>query len=34
MKHDPDRIVDVILFVADVAIVAGLFLAVAQAIGL
>lgn len=34
MKHDPDRMTDAILFVADIAIVAGLFLAVAQAIGL
>ena len=34
MKHDPDRMVDVILFVADAMIVSGLFLAVAQAIGL
>lgn len=34
MRHDPDRMVDAILFATDVAIVAGLFLAVAQAIGL
>lgn len=34
MRHDPDRMVDAILFVVDVTIVAGLFLAVAQAIGL
>ena len=34
MRHDPDRMVDAILFAADVAIVVGLFLAVAQAIGL
>lgn len=34
MRHDSDRMVDAILFAADVAIVARLFLAVAQAIGL
>lgn len=34
MRHDPDRMADAILFVADIAIVAGLFLTVAQAIGL
>lgn len=34
MRHDPDRMADAILFVADIAIVSGLFLAVAQAIGL
>lgn len=34
MRHDPDRMADAILFVADIAIVAGLLLAVAQAIGL